>query len=491
MYKFIFMFFLYFLYPLQASNPQELKSNSYSTCIIPLDIYIKIAFIITQTNYPDMDTSSWKGLKNFCVDNQTTQSLCAMVSRLELTNIDRPNDCVREYDFATASGLIKPNFSSLKEYLQNFSNIQVLFLHSNKAFPPNSIDFVILFPKLKKLFLDRCENILQESFVLLSGLTDLNELVLKDTYSLTNVKFVNKLTNLKYLCLNNCLDLEGGFNKINSSLNILDLSGSSLSKNVKRELAFLSDSNLNTIILTKVLKLKDVKFLKNYKNLTEINLDDTEVKCIQELAGLNFKKLSLQECKGLKEENFLLVARCTNLTDLNLNTNILYQSLFENISALTDLLTLKVSNCGDFNNGSIALLSALSNLEKLVASNTGCSFKDPLIWFPNLKKLNLYNCRLSNDSLEIIAKITKLEKLDISQGCISHVIQDYGIEHLSSLVALTKLNLSGNEDISDQVGAYLIMLPLKFLNVKNCSIENKIEFERLLKDKCPDIKIQW
>src|SRR4029077_3017772 len=65
---------------------------------------------------------------------------------------------------------------------------------------------------------------------------------------------------------------------------------------------------------------------------------------------------------------------------------------------------------------------------------------------PNLHQLFIKSDKISDKGLEHLSKLAALQKLDLS-GCDQ--IGDAGLEHLSKLSALQKLNLIGRNQISD------------------------------------------
>ncbi|HEY9087276.1 MAG TPA: hypothetical protein VIO36_03845 [Anaerolineaceae bacterium] len=107
-------------------------------------------------------------------------------------------------------------------------------------------------------------------------------------------------------------------------------------------------------------------------------------------------------------------------------------------------VSLRVHNLG--NEELAALVRAISHLRQLTFLNLSENRKidsiglKPLRSLPQLIELNLSSCDLSNEALEFLTPLTRLERLDISY---CNRLSDNALKPLKSLPRLSYLNVQG------------------------------------------------
>jgi internalin A len=136
--------------------------------------------------------------------------------------------------------------------------------------------------------------------------------------------------------------------------------------------------------------------LSNLKNLTEVDIESTLIKNVDDLANLtNLTVLDLEGCTKITNLDGLV--NLTALTDFNF----CYGRSLTDISGLanlTNLTNLDLSLCEEVTD--LSYLANLTNLNDLVLIDCG-------VWYPD----EIIN-------VDFLANLTNLKKLDLS-GCIS------------------------------------------------------------------------
>ncbi|KAG6586792.1 Leucine rich repeat protein [Phytophthora cinnamomi] len=147
---------------------------------------------------------------------------------------------------------------------------------------------------------------------------------------------------------------------------------------------------------------------------------------------------SFQGCTGLTRESIEALQFSTKLTALNLSgcTNVDDKSM-KALKGMEHLTSLQLVGCRKLTDKGIKHLSKMTVLEKLRIARcrklTDGAFEEFAAQFPNLRELDVANCRLSEKALQHIGHIKSLEVLVI-RGCQD--ICDDGMASLSDLINL-------------------------------------------------------
>ena len=272
-------------------------------------------------------------------------------------------------------------------------------------------------------------------------------------------------------------------------------------------------------------KVKDSAFILNYLlRLVKISIDGNfnldGLNILHQIKELNISNVNQPLCLSkLNNLNHLYLKKCSisddviinnskfnNLTYLSLiNCDELTKDLYSYIRNFTKLtyLTIKSSAMDEMNDTVISNLSTLTNLEHLnlyCTCITDASIADISTFYPNLTKLNVSLCRITNNCLDSISKITKLSKLNLraryaeepfllnnlsikkiinlqnitSLKLQNTLINDESVKIISeSFINLVKLNINHTK-ITDISLEYLVNVKLEVLNIgSNFNIDNK------------------
>ena len=183
-------------------------------------------------------------------------------------------------------------------------------------------------------------------------------------------------------------------------------------------------------------------------NVVNIDFRSTEVsdETLKALSGVKqLTHLDLRDC-AITDEGVASLGTLSNLKALRFSgksgaTDITDKSMAV-IGKLTKLKLLAI----DFapfagSAGGFQQLSGLTNLEEVYASKSLVNDETLEVLattFPSLKKLRASAAQVSSDGLKSIAKMKKLEELDLSENT---AIFDDGLAHLGEMTQLKKLNL--------------------------------------------------
>lgn len=187
--------------------------------------------------------------------------------------------------------------------------------------------------------------------------------------------------------------------------------------------------------------IKNIDYLSNHTNLTELNLNGCQN--LESLEGLwnlkNLKKLHWHECNW---DELSDLSRLTSLEYLSLSNSQGDEELGLNIDTIRDLSNLKhldLSFCE-----TIFDFSPIKNLTKLVYLDlTDCKIDDlELSGLNNLKTLKLSGCK-SLWNIESLSKLNNLENLYLD-GCSN--VED--LAPIANLENLKILDLSDCENLS-------------------------------------------
>ena len=345
----------------------------------------------------------------------------------------------------------------------------------------------------------------------LSGLTELEELVLKNTpvcdASLVHLK---GMTKLKKLNLSNAQINGAGLVHLRGMTNLeeLDFSNTQIEdKNLVyisgmtklRKLDLSSNPGTGKITDAGMVHLKNLKSLEQLK-LPYGGISDVGLSHLTELSSL--KKLNvysdsvtdeglanLVKLKSLKELDISCSVRGRNITDAGMEKlsectclkalNLQYCPITDKglaqlakLKSLTRLRIYKTQVTGD----GLAVLKELPLLKDLTLNhmNLGETGIAQLAGLKSLERLNLsyLDIGIRNEDLAHLAGLTSLKFLDIRLRDVSESsITNNGLAHLSNLTNLEFLRVSGNKKITDAGLKHLSNLKnLELLWFYNCPI---------------------
>lgn len=283
----------------------------------------------------------------------------------------------------------------------------------------------------------------------LSAIPNLTTVIIRNETGISDFSSLSLLTNVKSLDLTGC--------KIGSKA-LTEISSMSWLENLVLDKNSVSDTEpISKLIKLKTLSLsdnsiKDITALSGLSNLTELTLSKNFIQDISPISSMTrLKTLNLSdnlitsvspisELTSLKEVNLSgnqissveALRRLTTFTTLNLSDNTV-----SNISALSGMSSLVNLN---ISSNSVSSLSALSELKNLTTLNVGgnkASDFDTLTG-TNIKYLTASNMNLNDAALAKIAKLSKLQTLDVRNN------QIVDVSPLTALASLTTLTVSGN-----------------------------------------------
>ena len=179
-------------------------------------------------------------------------------------------------------------------------------------------------------------------------------------------------------------------------------------------------------------EISDISPLKDLKNLENLNLGGTNVSDISPLKNLkNIKYLYLSDCRGLSD--------ISSLKDPEGPVNLKFLDLrdchgLSDISPLKNLKNLKYLDLRDCHGLSdISPLSNIKNLKNLSLNRTNVSDISPLKNLKNLEKLNLSYCRGLSD-ISPLGNLEKLEELYLQGTNVTDISPLEDLKNLETLL---------------------------------------------------------
>ncbi len=245
------------------------------------------------------------------------------------------------------------------------------------------------------------------------------------------------------------LDLDGNeIFSLDGAENLVSLTEISLSG------CFCGDSAMDITPLTKA------------KNIEILDLSNNNIESIAPLSTLD--NLTSLDISNIKATDIFVIAGFSKLTELGiggLNVN------GEILTAMKGLKTLDISHT-KFN--STPNISALTQIEKLIADGADQKITDQISSLAKLKSLTVSECGMT--SAEFLKYLPELEYLNLSDNEITDISTVYGLEKL------TRLNVSNNKLTSVSTNKLTNLLTL---NVSN----NELVQLHLLGDHSSLVKI--
>ncbi len=316
--------------------------------------------------------------------------------------------------------------------------------------------------------------------------TNLEKLIIRHAYNISDIKPLAKLNNLKSLAIyqNSISDisplskltqlrelrfLDGYVRDISPLKKLTHLNRLQLTANPITDFSPLTAlSELESLSIYRT-DLSDLKPLTNLRKLTQLRLSYNKISDISPLEGLtHLTTLSLDKNRL---SNITPLGKLTNLTELDI-----YGNPLSDISALANLRKLEALEFHE-HIPDISPLSALTKLKSLkffvpppeikslatmVSLNT-LEFYDsnitdisPLTGLTELRELKLYRNKI--EDITLLSGMTKLEKLELYRNNIANIspladmtqmkelrLDGNNIVDITPLANLTKLNVLGLE----------------------------------------------
>lgn len=198
-------------------------------------------------------------------------------------------------------------------------------------------------------------------------------------------------------------------------------------------------------------KLRDIGFVREMDQLTELDLIGTDLKrldAIEDCAD-TLKTLRLERNYGV--DDYSVVLQCTELEELELFVNYKFDVPMQapDLSGLTQLKRLHLGNYDRFEN-----LAKLTQLEELTIEDVGSGDGDFLASLTNLKQLNLIDVSVYEGFLDEIYKLHNLETIDLTD---SFVWDDISIIfHASSLKRVYLNDATVGLDVNNMVPCFFV-----------------------------------
>ncbi len=229
--------------------------------------------------------------------------------------------------------------------------------------------------------------------------------------------------------------------------------------------------------LARLAELPDVERIDlSYTWISDIGLEH-----LQRLE--NVRSLSLFYCDYITDTAVIYLKGWRRLEELNLEGTDVTSRVFEHLSAITSLRSLRVGMSRVEDEG-FEKLAPLTSLERLAFGGAKMSGRAlPLLpLLPALKHLEigglqrtdsgLWGVELNDFNLSNLAALTTLESLDLSDSKVT----DLGLEKLAPLKGLIELNLSGTAVTAAGLKSLKALPQLRTLRLWRC---NKIDGQAL------------
>jgi len=181
---------------------------------------------------------------------------------------------------------------------------------------------------------------------------------------------------------------------------------------------------------------------------------------VAHLARLNLTNLKLEGCDCVDDDSVGFLAEISTLRTLDISSSDITGTGLKKLQSLR-LEALDISHCRKIASGDFSFAASLLilNLSYTLAADSD------LHGLPNLTSLRLETCNITDRALELVAKITTLQSLNV-YNCV--MITDDGLAHLAN-TRLKGVNLAFCKHVTDKGLAELAQIPtLTRLNVDCC-----------------------
>lgn len=368
-----------------------------------------------------------------------------------ITTLTIDSSTVLNNEIKIISGLNQFNWNNLEK-------IVIKNLFSLESIDLNYENFDNIFPNLKTIIINKnykleylnigdCTNL---ENLEICGNTYLNYLCLPDLINCKNIKF-SKLNVKDYE-----LNLSGEFNAL-ESIEITD------SKNIK-SLNFTNPANLERISLVNNNSLVNI----NIQNAPKLeSIEATKLSNLENLIIANADKLKNFTFDEKDDDDYI------EIISENLKTFIIKNNLFLSKIKILNSNTLNIVNLE--NCSEIVELLLPENLDSLTDLNL-CNLINATTNFylsncPNLEILNLYNCKLLDETFfEQINELDNLMYLNLEKTCLDNIKLTNKVDlknlYLGNYYALESVNLENIPNLTE-------------LSIKNCEMLKKLYMNAL------------
>lgn len=202
---------------------------------------------------------------------------------------------------------------------------------------------------------------------------------------------------------------------------------------------YVSEVNLRGTLIDDAKDLQGITQLSRLRSLlfNQNPITEAELELIGKVPSL--ENLDVRYC-SLDNKSITYLTGLSRLKALRLSGNEdIDDDAMPDINKLTNLKVLMLDFLWISDDG-LTQLKDLKKLEELYLAKTLIDDKalQTLTTFPQLKKIRLAQNQISNEGLAALAKMPQLVELDLSENSL---LSDPGMQHLSGLKAMQKLNL--------------------------------------------------
>ncbi len=161
--------------------------------------------------------------------------------------------------------------------------------------------------------------------------------------------------------------------------------------------------------------LRDIGFVREMENLTQLGLSNTSVKNLDAIEDCADTLEVLIMDRNYEVEDYSVVLKCGGLEKLKLYVDYDFDVPMQvpDLSGLTNLKVLHLGNYDRFDN-----LGKLAQLEELTLESASIGDGEALAALANLKYLALLDMSVYDEAVAAIPKLPKLETLDLTDSFI-------------------------------------------------------------------------
>jgi serine/threonine protein kinase/Ran GTPase-activating protein (RanGAP) involved in mRNA processing and transport len=246
-------------------------------------------------------------------------------------------------------------------------------------------------------------------------------------------------------------------------LRVIDLSETDITDRAVKSFENTAIEDLNLRLCTNVTDAC-APALASAKQLRRLDLSQTQIgdQTVKQISALNLNILSVPGCK-VTDEGLASLAGSKSLKWLTLDGTHITEKGIASLNKL-DLEKLSVESCESFNDACLdTVIDNHPNLEFLTISNTKVKAKS-VRRIANLKKLqglNLATLSLKDEDIKPLIYSLHLNSLDLAENAIT----DKSLDELAKMKSLKKLQVSGCYSVSKAAVAKLRMLGIEAIHV--------------------------
>lgn len=383
-------------------------------------------------------------------------------------DIKQLSQCIKNIGkgvFSLKDVFFDENMSELAQAFSNFTSLTSLeVLGIYPTYVSKILDDISKLPTLKSLRIG-VNNLGLKSMSKLTSLTFL-DLTLSSWITSEGIQELKDLNNLTCLNLRGCWRIDSnGINFISKTFKLKKLGIEYCKEAVTDDsMAYFPSMNTLTHLDSYECRISDmgVNYISTLANLTVLEM------------GLPYHhKMNNQDYKGITIEAISKLCRLKNLISLGLSSRNLSDKALKNISTLSLLTELDISNCDLISNAGLHHLSNLrslkvlnlssctnisnegmsnlsehKNLTSLLANNLPRITAEAFTSFFKLTKLTIFNLdhlKIKDEGVKLISRLSNITSLSL-YGCS---ITDKGVMELAGKTKLTELDLRGNQVTSN------------------------------------------